>query len=61
MLQPVKTALSNIGDQHTYQKILVALLFLTVVQVNYLMIGPTFIFMNPVFDCDFASGLVDES
>jgi len=61
MYQPVKTALAAVGDQHTYQKILVVFLFLIAAEVNYLLMGPTFIFMNPLFDCSFADGLVDES
>ena len=61
MYQPVKKALAAIGDTGTYQKLLVAFLFFIATEVNYMLIGPTFIFMNPLFNCSFTDELVDES
>ena len=29
--------------------------------VNLLMMGPTFIFMNPLFECDLATDIVNEA
>jgi hypothetical protein len=61
MFQPVKIALNAVGDQHLYQKILVVFLFFLEVEVNFMLMAPTFIFMNPLFRCSFSDELVDES
>jgi hypothetical protein len=61
MFQSVKVALNAVGDQHLYQKILVAFLFFIEVEVNFMLMAPTFIFMNPLFNCSFSDELVDES
>jgi hypothetical protein len=39
----------------------VALFFFLAGEVNYLLIGPSFIFMNPLFRCKGYEGVVDES
>jgi hypothetical protein len=59
MHQPVKNALESIGNRGRYQKLLVVFLFFIAAEVNFLLFGPTFIFMNPLFKCSFADGLVD--
>jgi uncharacterized membrane protein YjjP (DUF1212 family) len=61
MYQPVKQALEKIGLEGKYQKMLVVFLFLIAAEANYLLFGPTFIFMNPLFKCSFTQELVDES
>jgi len=61
MHQPVQQALQAVGDRHNYQKLLVAFLFLIAAEVEFLLLGPTFIFMNPLFKCTFTDQLVDES
>jgi len=61
MYQPVKNALCAIGDKHLYQIILVIFLFFIAAEVNYMLMGPTFIFMNPLFNCSFSNELVDEA
>jgi hypothetical protein len=61
MYQPVKNALITIGNKHTYQKIMVVFLFFISAEVNYMLLGPTFIFMNPLFNCSFSDELVDEA
>lgn len=53
MHQPVKNALQALGFRGKYQKLLVAFLFCIAAEVNYLLFGPTFIFMNPLFECSF--------
>jgi hypothetical protein len=59
MYQSAKNALAVVGDHHRFQKMLVVFLFLVVVGVNYLILGPTFIFMNPLFECNFTDELVN--
>lgn len=59
MYQPVKNALEAIGSRGKYQKLLIVYLFFIAAEVNYLLFGPTFIFMNPLFECDFTDELVD--
>lgn len=61
MYQPVKNALISVGDQHLYQKLLLLFLFFIEAQVTFMLMGPTFIFMNPLFKCTFSDDLVDES
>ena len=61
MQQPVERVLDKIGKVGKYQKLLVAYLFFIAGFVNYLLMGPTYIYMNPVFQCTFADDLVDES
>jgi hypothetical protein len=61
MYQPVDRALKRIGNAHTYQKLTTAYLFVISGFLNYLLMGPTLIFMNPLFECSFSDGLVDES
>jgi len=61
MYQPVKRALEAVGNAHAYQKYLIAFLFFIAAEVNYMLMGPTFIFMNPLFNCSFSDELVDES
>jgi hypothetical protein len=53
MNEEVSKALNKVGDSGTYQKWLGALLFLIAAEVNLLLFGPTFIFMNPLFNCSF--------
>ena len=55
MHKPVENALKKIGNRHTYQKLMVAYLFLIAGFINYLIMGPTFIFMNPLFQCSFSN------
>ena len=59
MHKPVENALKKIGNRHTYQKLMVAYLFLIAGFINYLIMGPTFIFMNPLFQCSFSNSPVD--
>lgn len=54
MYQPIEKAFKKIGNQHTYQKLLVVYLFIIAGFVNYLLIGPTYIYMNPLFKCGFS-------
>ena len=61
MYQPVKKALDTIGSRGTYQKLMILLMFFIAAEVNYFIMGPTFIFMNPLFRCSFTDELVDES
>jgi hypothetical protein len=51
MYEPVKKALSAIGDHNRYQYITFAIFFMLNAFVNLMLVGPTFIFMNPLFTC----------
>jgi len=59
MEEPIKRGLSAIGDRHRYQYIAFFILFIYNGFANLLMIGPTFIFMNPLFRCQGYSSLLD--
>jgi hypothetical protein len=59
MNEAVGKAVKSVGDNGLYQKILAVLLFLIAGEVNLIVFGPTFIFMNPMFDCTFSSEHVD--
>ncbi len=62
MEQPVKKVLKAIGDNTNYQYLTFFLLFLLNIYVNLVMVGPTFIFMNPLFKCQpDTTVLLDES
>jgi len=54
MYPPVQKALTVIGNRNAYQKLLIVFLFLIAGEVNYMLMGPTFIFMNPLFNCSFS-------
>lgn len=47
----IQTALELAGSHHKYQKILILLIALTWIEVNYLLLGPTLIYMDPIFTC----------
>ena len=51
MEEPVQKAMQAVGDAHLYQYITFVILFLYNGLANLIMIGPTFIFMNPLFRC----------
>ena len=42
-------ALAAVGNKGLYQKLFLAIMFFVSAFVNLLMMGPTFIFMNPLF------------
>ena len=61
MEAPVQKALEVVGDRNRYQYIAFTLLFVYNGFSNLMMVGPTFIFMNPLFRCPGFDQLVDES
>ena len=61
MYQPVERVLSKIGNANTYQKLFIVYLFFISAFVNFMIMGPTLIYMNPLFRCTFSNDLVDES
>ena len=61
MHEQVKSALHAIGDRHRYQNIIFLIFFLFNGFINLLMVGPTFIFMNPLFICLGHDTPVDEA
>lgn len=61
MAGPVKRALELIGNKNRYQWIVFFIMFMLNAFVNLIIVGPTFIFMNPLFRCDGHEELVDES
>lgn len=52
MEEPIQKGLEAIGDRHRYQYIAFFILFIYNGFANLLMVGPTFIFMNPLFRCE---------
>lgn len=61
MNRNVTEDIANVGSRGKYQQILGLLLFFAGCEVNMLLFGPTFIYMNPSFNCSFVDGSVDES
>lgn len=61
MAAPVKRALEFIGNKGRYQWIVFFIMFMLNAFVNLIIVGPTFIYMNPLFKCDGYNDLVDES
>lgn len=57
----VKQALEAIGNKHKYQWIVFFLLFMLNAFVNLMVVGPTLIYMNPLFDCPGYDQLQDEA
>jgi hypothetical protein len=47
----ILNALILAGDSHKYQKIMVLCMFLIWIEFNYLILGPTLIYMDPTFHC----------
>jgi hypothetical protein len=50
-----------VGDSHRYQKILLVFSTFLYIEITLLLLGSPFIFMNPIFKCDFAAGEVNEA
>jgi hypothetical protein len=59
MLDTVAKDLEKVGSRGRYQILIGIMFFLIGAEVNMLVFGPTFIFMNPTFTCSFAEGVVD--
>lgn len=51
MNKQVKQALESIGNKGRYQWITFFILFMLNAFVNLICVGPTLIFMNPLFRC----------
>ena len=51
MEAPVQKVLEAVGDRNRYQYIAFTILFVYNGFSNLMMVGPTFIFMNPLFTC----------
>ena len=48
----IKEALSLVGNEHKYQKILIILISFSWIVLNFMLLGSTLLFMNPVFYCN---------
>ena len=46
----IQKVVETIGDRGTYKKILIAFLICSFIELE-LMLGSTFVFINPIFDC----------
>lgn len=57
----VQQALHKVGDSSRYQKILVFFMTLMYIEITWMLLGSTFIFMNPVFKCDFSDQELTEA
>ena len=53
-------ALEKAGNQHFYQKMLLIWICLAWAIDCFLVVGPSFYYMNPIFDCESENGYVDE-
>ena len=47
----LQKAVKAVGDRGKYQHILFCFLMLAYIELGLMLIGSTFIFMNPSFDC----------
>ena len=56
----VRQALEKAGNEHFYQKMLLIWICLAWVIDTFLILGPSFYYMDPIFDCKSESGYVDE-
>jgi hypothetical protein len=54
----IQHALAVTGDRSRYQYILLGFLILINIELGLMLLGSTFVFMNPQFDCP---GLTDPS
>jgi len=54
MYEPVRNALEAVGNKHKYQYLMTVLLLCLNYCSNFITIGGTFIFMNPLFRCSFS-------
>ena len=50
----IQQALRKVGDASRYQKILIFFMTLMYIEITWMLLGSTFVFMNPVFKCDFS-------
>ena len=56
----VQQALTKMGYNGRFQKILLAYLAVAWFGIAYILLGCSFIFMNPLFRCSFSDDLVTE-
>ena len=42
----------KVGDASRYQKILIFFMTLMYIEITWMLLGSTFVFMNPVFNCN---------
>ena len=61
MYKPVRKVLEKIGDKGRYQWTAFFILFMINGFINFLLVGPTFIYMNPLFKCPNFDEPIDES
>jgi hypothetical protein len=47
----ITEALERVGNSHRYQKTVLALLCAFAVVMTYILIGPSYVFINPTFTC----------
>ncbi len=59
MMPQIEGAIERLNSEGRYQKLVIAYLFFIAAFVNFMLIGPTFIFMNPLFQCTFQNDPVD--
>lgn len=59
MYKTVQAALSKLNSEGLYQKLMILYLFFIAAFINYMLMGPTLTFMNPLFNCSFSSELQD--
>ena len=50
----LEQSLALVGDSCKYQKIMIGFMTLVYIQITWMLLGSTFVFMNPVFRCSFS-------
>lgn len=51
----VEEALHKVGNASRYQKILIFFMTLMYIEITWMLLGSTFVFMNPIFKCSFSN------
>lgn len=54
----VPTALQKVGGHGRYQLFVMIFLCLFWIDISYMLLGPSYIFMNPTFHCSTLDGIV---
>lgn len=53
-------ALEKAGNRHKYQILLIVFLCFVWAENCFLVLGPSFYYMDPIFECDSEADYVDE-
>lgn len=48
----IQKALTLVDDRGRYQKILVAIFVLIYIELGLILLGSSFVYMNPIYECE---------